>query len=106
MGCCFLRKTVEGDHAKISVECVRELLKESRTDPTVANDFGETALDLAKSRGYEESAKLVEAAVKEWSKRTDAYKQRSSSYAPEEDAAVGKKSKAEIEMDETEQSNS
>uniref|UniRef100_A0A6U3QWY1 Uncharacterized protein n=1 Tax=Ditylum brightwellii TaxID=49249 RepID=A0A6U3QWY1_9STRA len=66
MGACFLRQTVEGDHAAISVECVKVLLEDKRTDPTVANSFGETALDLAKIRGYDESAKLVEEAVKKW----------------------------------------
>ena len=66
MGACFLRKTVEGDHPTISAECVRVLLDDERTDPTIANSFGETALDLAKMRGYAESVELVEAAVKKW----------------------------------------
>uniref|UniRef100_A0A7S2HI09 Ankyrin n=1 Tax=Helicotheca tamesis TaxID=374047 RepID=A0A7S2HI09_9STRA len=66
MGACFLRKTVEGDHAAISAECVRILLEDERTDPTIANSFGETALDLAKIRGYGESVKMVEEAVKKW----------------------------------------
>ena len=63
MGSCFLRKTVEGDHAAISADCCRVLLADGRTDPTVANSFGETALDLAKVRGYKESIGLVEEAV-------------------------------------------
>ena len=63
MGACFLRKGVDKEK---SVECVRELLKDDRTDPTVANSFGETALDLAKVRSYEDSIVLVEKALKEW----------------------------------------
>jgi len=66
MGACFLRKTVDGDHPTISAECVRVLLDDDRTDPTTANTFGETALDLAKTRGYAESVELVEAAHKKW----------------------------------------
>lgn len=66
MGACFLRKTVEGDHSSISAECVKVLLDDDRTDPTVSNSFGETALDLAKIRGYAESVELVEAAVKKF----------------------------------------
>mmetsp|Transcript_2122 Transcript_2122/g.4482 ORF Transcript_2122/g.4482 Transcript_2122/m.4482 type:complete len:183 (-) Transcript_2122:744-1292(-) len=69
MGACFLRKTVEGDHNKISADCVRVLLDDPRTDPTITNSFGETALDLAKIRGYEESARLVEEAVEKWNGR-------------------------------------
>ncbi|KAL7465319.1 hypothetical protein ACHAXS_005642 [Conticribra weissflogii] len=64
MGACFLRPSVEGDHEHISKECVEILLADERTDPTIANSFGETALDLARVRGYEESARLVEEAVK------------------------------------------
>eukprot|EP00569_Conticribra_weissflogii_P005566 CAMPEP_0171348830 /NCGR_PEP_ID=MMETSP0878-20121228/32002_1 /TAXON_ID=67004 /ORGANISM="Thalassiosira weissflogii, Strain CCMP1336" /LENGTH=180 /DNA_ID=CAMNT_0011853295 /DNA_START=13 /DNA_END=555 /DNA_ORIENTATION=+ len=66
MGACFLRSTVEGDHEQISKECVEVLLSDARTDPTIANSFGETALDLARVRGYEASARLVEDAVKNW----------------------------------------
>jgi ankyrin repeat protein len=66
MGGCFLRNTVEGDHNAVSAECCRILLADGRTDPTVVNSFGETALDLAKVRGYEESARLVEEAMTNW----------------------------------------
>ena len=60
MGACFLRKGVAPEQ---SVLCVKELLKDDRTDPTVANSFGETALDLAKIRGYKESQLLIEEAL-------------------------------------------
>ena len=43
MGACFLRNVVEGDQNKISADCVRVLLDDPRTDPTIANSFGETA---------------------------------------------------------------
>ena len=69
MGACFLRKTVEGDHSSISAECVKVLLDDDRTDPTISNSFGETALDLAKIRGYAESVGLVEAAVKKFNEK-------------------------------------
>lgn len=63
MGACFLRKTV--DTSK-SVLCVKALLVDPRTDPTPANSYGETALDLAKIRGYSDSIELVEEAIKKW----------------------------------------
>lgn len=60
MGACFLRKGVPAEQSAL---CVKELLKDDRTDPTIANSFGETALDLAKIRGYNESQKLIEEAL-------------------------------------------
>ena len=66
MGACFLRKEVPVEK---SVLCVKALLDDSRTDPTPKNSFGETALDLAKVRGYEESIKLVKKAVETWEGR-------------------------------------
>ena len=66
MGACFLRKTVEGNHTEISAKCVEALLEDPRTDPTISNDFGETALDLAKVRNYSISIKLVDDAIKKW----------------------------------------
>jgi len=66
MGACFLRKGVD---EAMSVLCVKALLADERVDPTVKNSFGESALDLAMSRGYIESAALVEQAVKDWNER-------------------------------------
>ena len=63
MGACYLRKGVPVEH---SVQCVEELLKDERTDPTLVNNFGESALDLAKIRGYNESSALVEKALGAW----------------------------------------
>ena len=67
MGACFLRDvsttttTSSSKMADISRECVKILLNDPRTDPHLVNDFGETALDLAKRRGYAESIQLLEA---------------------------------------------
>ena len=71
MGTCFLRKTVnEGkDHGIISAKCVKAMLDDPRTDPTIANNFGETALDLAKIRGYDESVKMLNEILERWSKK-------------------------------------
>jgi ankyrin repeat protein len=60
MGACFLRKGVVKEQ---SVECVKALLEDERADPTISNSFGETALDLAKIRGYEDSIALIEKAL-------------------------------------------
>ena len=72
MGACFLRSGV--DESK-SVLCVEELLKDTRTDPTIRNTFGESALDLAKIRGYTESVELVEKTLKDWEKKNKSEKE-------------------------------
>ena len=72
MGACFLR---EGVDVSKSVLCVEELLKDERVDPTIRNTFGESALDLAKIRGYTDSVKLVEKAVKNWGKKKNENKE-------------------------------
>ena len=66
MGACFLRKEVIGDHAEISEKCVMALLQDIRTDPTLRNSFNESALDLAKMRGYDQSILLVQQALDRW----------------------------------------
>lgn len=68
MGACFLRSGVDGE-ANASAACVKALLEDSRTDPTIRNNFGESALDLAKMRGYTGSIALVEKALVEWEER-------------------------------------
>merc|ERR1711957_1043517 len=60
MGACFLRKGVDAGR---SVACVRALLDDERTDPTVSDLGAETALDLAKVRGYKESIFLLQQAL-------------------------------------------
>ena len=66
MGACFLRKGVEVEKSAL---CVRALLEDTRTDPTIRNSFGESALDLAKVRGYTDSIGLVEKALSDWNKK-------------------------------------
>ena len=66
MGACFLRAGVDESQ---SLMCVKALLEDERTDPTIRNSFGESALDLARSRGYSESIALVEKALVDWEKR-------------------------------------
>jgi len=69
MGACFLRNTVIDNHAEISVKCVKALLtpyvanKYRDIDLLAKNDFGESALDLAKLRGCEESVQLLEESI-------------------------------------------
>jgi len=63
MGACFLRSGVS---AAQSALCVGALLGDPRTDPTLRNSFGESALDLAKMRGYADSVALVEKALADW----------------------------------------
>lgn len=66
MGACFLRSEIEYEKSAL---CVKALLDDSRTDPTIKNSFGESALDLAKIRGYAESVDLVQKALVEWGKK-------------------------------------
>ncbi len=60
MGACFLRKGVDPERSAL---CVEELLNDERTDPTLVNSYGESALDLAKIRNYEDSIALIEGAL-------------------------------------------
>eukprot|EP01082_Thalassiosira_pseudonana_P001173 g1699.t1 g1699 contig10:2606211-2606768(+) len=72
MGACFLRQGSlcnEDEEKERSVKCVMALLVDDRVDPAVRNSFSGSALDLAKNRGYTESAVLVEKALDKWTKR-------------------------------------
>lgn len=62
MGACFMRKTVPREK---SASCTKALLDDPRVDVTILNSFGETALDLAKTRKYTESIALIEKALKD-----------------------------------------
>ena len=66
MGACFLRTGVKESQSAL---CVKALLEDERTDPTIRNNFGESALDLARGRDYSESIALVEKALVDWEKR-------------------------------------
>ena len=57
MGACFLRPEY-GD--ELSLPAVQAMLKDERTDITIANSFGETATSLCKERGYNDSVKVLE----------------------------------------------
>lgn len=63
MGACFLRNGIQEENSAL---CVKALLEDHRTDPTIRNSFGESALDLAKIRGYRESIELIETALANW----------------------------------------
>eukprot|EP00980_Cylindrotheca_fusiformis_P010335 scaffold2299_cov131-Cylindrotheca_fusiformis.AAC.22 len=70
MGACFLRPSSyntkeEEEEKEISALCVQELFKDPRTDPTIVNSYGETALDLAQQRQYNESVTMIEQALQE-----------------------------------------
>lgn len=60
MGACFLRP---GYNADLSLPAVQAMLKDERTDVTIPNTFGETALSLCKERGYDDSVKALEDAA-------------------------------------------
>jgi len=66
MGACFLRGSVEGDQAEVSAKLVETLLEDKRTNPCCVNTFGESALDLARIRGFDKSMRLLEEAEKNW----------------------------------------
>ena len=61
MGACFLRAGVPAENSML---CVKALLEDERVNPTIQNSFGESALDLARARGYEESITLIEKSLK------------------------------------------
>eukprot|EP00548_Thalassiothrix_antarctica_P006221 CAMPEP_0194139346 /NCGR_PEP_ID=MMETSP0152-20130528/8998_1 /TAXON_ID=1049557 /ORGANISM="Thalassiothrix antarctica, Strain L6-D1" /LENGTH=198 /DNA_ID=CAMNT_0038837133 /DNA_START=175 /DNA_END=767 /DNA_ORIENTATION=- len=60
MGACFLRK---GYSKTLSLPAVQLMLKDARTDPTIKNSFGETALDLCQQRKYVESVEVLSQAA-------------------------------------------
>mmetsp|Transcript_27427 Transcript_27427/g.57233 ORF Transcript_27427/g.57233 Transcript_27427/m.57233 type:complete len:185 (-) Transcript_27427:304-858(-) len=68
MGACFLRSGIDRERSAL---CVKALLEDPRTDPSIRNSFGESALDLAKIREYTESIALVEEALVKWEKGND-----------------------------------
>jgi ankyrin repeat protein len=61
MGACYLRPQYdEGpDRNELSYRAVNLLLSDPRTDPTVENDFGESALDLCRERMYNKSMAIL-----------------------------------------------
>eukprot|EP00547_Thalassionema_nitzschioides_P002509 CAMPEP_0194206510 /NCGR_PEP_ID=MMETSP0156-20130528/5516_1 /TAXON_ID=33649 /ORGANISM="Thalassionema nitzschioides, Strain L26-B" /LENGTH=465 /DNA_ID=CAMNT_0038933043 /DNA_START=110 /DNA_END=1507 /DNA_ORIENTATION=+ len=61
MGACYLRPGIDDE---LSLQAVKVLLEDPRTDPALHNNLNETALDLCKIRKYEESVKLLQDAMK------------------------------------------
>mmetsp|Transcript_38171 Transcript_38171/g.91379 ORF Transcript_38171/g.91379 Transcript_38171/m.91379 type:complete len:260 (-) Transcript_38171:381-1160(-) len=61
MGACFLRPQYDQspDRLKLSQGAVRAILADSRTDVRATNDFGESALDLCRTRLYGPSMPLL-----------------------------------------------
>ena len=66
MGACFLRENVPTEKSAL---CVKALFQNNHIlggpvlDPRQRNSFGESALDLARIRGYEESIQIIEKAM-------------------------------------------
>lgn len=61
MGACYLRPEYDAlpNRSKLSFEAVKIVLEDSRTDPEMRNEFGESALDLCRERGYRESVSIL-----------------------------------------------
>lgn len=61
MGACYLRPQFDDspERIKLSYWAVKAMFKDSRTDPKIKNDFGESALDLCRKRSYVKSMALV-----------------------------------------------
>jgi ankyrin repeat protein len=68
MGCCFLRPEFDSkpNKGELSLEAVQVMMRDEKTDPTVRNSFGESALDLCRERGYVESVAYLEERIAEW----------------------------------------
>lgn len=66
MGACFLRPEYDKlpNSGELSLKAVQSMLDDDRTDPLIANSFGESALDLCKQRGYLESVAYLEEKIK------------------------------------------
>ena len=61
MGACYLRPQYDEspERIEISYEAIRVMLEDSRVDPTIRNDFNESAMDLCKQRGYTKSMGIL-----------------------------------------------
>eukprot|EP00578_Thalassiosira_sp_NH16_P000961 CAMPEP_0181134784 /NCGR_PEP_ID=MMETSP1071-20121207/32274_1 /TAXON_ID=35127 /ORGANISM="Thalassiosira sp., Strain NH16" /LENGTH=313 /DNA_ID=CAMNT_0023221329 /DNA_START=223 /DNA_END=1164 /DNA_ORIENTATION=+ len=57
MGACYLRPGYDEspDRLELSFNAVKAMFADERTDARIKNDFGETALDLCRQRGYNKS---------------------------------------------------
>ena len=61
MGACYLRPQYDEnpERNELSYRAVSVMLADPRIDPSIENDFGETALDLCRQREYSKSMKLL-----------------------------------------------
>jgi len=61
MGACYLRPQYDEspERLELSFQAVQLMLADSRTDPKIRNEFGESALDLCRKRGYNKSMALL-----------------------------------------------
>jgi len=61
MGACYLRPQYDEkpERNELSYRSVSVMLADPRIDPSIENDFGETALDLCRQREYSKSMKLL-----------------------------------------------
>ena len=70
MGACYLRPEFDKpDGSKLSLSAVKTMMEDERTDPTIKNSFGESALDLCRERGYAESVEFLGKVVEEWERK-------------------------------------
>ena len=61
MGACYLRPQLDEaeNRMELSLGAVKLMLQDSRTDVRIRNDFGESAMDLCKERGYTKSVAFL-----------------------------------------------
>lgn len=61
MGACYLRPQFDEreDRIDLSNQAVKVMIEDSRTDASIKNDFGESAMDLCRQRGYRKSLVLL-----------------------------------------------
>lgn len=62
MGACYLRPNFDSrpNKVELSFVAVNLMLGDTRTDPLIKNEFGESALDLCRQRSYNKSVDLLQ----------------------------------------------
>ena len=65
MGTCYLRPQFDAspNREELSFAAIQLMLSDPRTDVEARNSFGESALDLCRSRNYEKSTNLLRSAI-------------------------------------------
>lgn len=61
MGACYLRPQYDNDpnRMKLSFDAVQLMMSDTRTDAAIRNEFGESAMDLCRGRGYKRSVIIL-----------------------------------------------